>query len=82
MGHRALVFPPSPNQAASSIRTGTARSAALLGKRRLSMPTITNTRMAPQTRRRWWRQIVLGCGMVAPAWWVAMAIVGSLRYPG
>jgi hypothetical protein len=25
---------------------------------------------------------LLGCGIVAPAWWVAMDVVGSLRYPG
>jgi hypothetical protein len=25
---------------------------------------------------------LLGCGVVAPVWWVAMDIVGSLRYPG
>jgi hypothetical protein len=33
-------------------------------------------------RRRWWRQVLLGCGIVAPVWWVAMDVVGSLRYPG
>ena len=27
-------------------------------------------------------KILLGCGIVAPAWWVAMDMVGSLRYPG
>jgi len=25
---------------------------------------------------------LLGCGIVAPAWWVAMDVLGSLRYPG
>jgi hypothetical protein len=24
---------------------------------------------------------LLGCGIAAPAWWVAMDVVGSLRYP-
>jgi len=28
------------------------------------------------------RRILLGCGVVAPLWWVAMDVVGSLRYPG
>jgi hypothetical protein len=38
--------------------------------------------MAPHAGRRWWRQVLLGCGIVAPAWWVAMDVVGSLLYPG
>jgi hypothetical protein len=38
--------------------------------------------MAPQAEHRRWRQVLLGCGIVAPAWWVAMDVVGSLRYPG
>ena len=46
------------------------------------MATITTTKMAPHAGRRWWRQVLLGCGMVAPAWWAAMDVVGSLRYPG
>jgi Protein of unknown function (DUF998) len=46
------------------------------------MATITTPKMAPHTGRRWWRQVLLGCGIVAPAWWVAMDVVGSLRYPG
>jgi hypothetical membrane protein len=46
------------------------------------MATITTTKMAPQARRRWWRQVLLGCGIVASVWWVAMDVVGSLRYPG
>jgi hypothetical protein len=46
------------------------------------MATITTTKMAPQARRRWWRQVLLSCGIVAAAWWVAMDVVGSLRYPG
>lgn len=25
---------------------------------------------------------LLGCGIAGPAWWVAMDVVGSLRYPG
>ncbi|HEU5099455.1 MAG TPA: hypothetical protein VFU22_10580 [Roseiflexaceae bacterium] len=25
---------------------------------------------------------MLGCGIVASAWWVVMDVVGSLRYPG
>jgi hypothetical protein len=25
---------------------------------------------------------LLGCGIVGPAWWIAMDVVGSLRYPG
>lgn len=28
------------------------------------------------------RRVLLACGIVAPVWWVAMDIVGSLRYPG
>ena len=28
------------------------------------------------------RKILLGCGIVTAVWWVAMDIVGSLRYPG
>ena len=28
------------------------------------------------------RKILLGCGVVASTWWVAMDVVGSLRYPG
>ncbi len=27
-------------------------------------------------------KVLLGCGVVASAWWVAMDVVGSLRYPG
>lgn len=27
-------------------------------------------------------KVLLGCGVVAPVWWVAMDVVGSLRYPG
>ena len=83
MGDSALVFAPrSPDQAAASTLTDTTRSAALLGKRRLSMATITTPKLAPHARRRWWRQVLLGCGIVAPAWWVAMDVIGSLRYPG
>jgi len=44
------------------------------------MAILTNTRMAPHATRRWWQQVLLGCGIVAPAWWVAMDVVGSLRY--
>ena len=46
------------------------------------MVTMTTPKMSPHTGRRWWRQVLLGCGIVAPAWWVAMDVVGSLRYPG
>lgn len=46
------------------------------------MATITTTKMAPHAGRRWWRQVLLGCGIVASVWWVAMDVVGSLRYPG
>jgi len=46
------------------------------------MATVTTTQMAPQARRNWWRQVLLGCGIVAPAWWVAMDVVDSLRYAG
>jgi hypothetical protein len=46
------------------------------------MATITTTTMAPHARRTWWRRALLGCGIVAPVWWVAMDVVGSLRYPG
>jgi Protein of unknown function (DUF998) len=46
------------------------------------MATITTTKIAPSAGRRWWRQVLLGCGIVAPAWWVAIDVVGSLRYPG
>jgi hypothetical protein len=46
------------------------------------MATITTTQMAPHAGRRWWRQVLLGCGIVAPVWWVAMDVVGSLLYPG
>src|SRR5579884_928591 len=28
------------------------------------------------------RKFLLGCGILGPAWWVAMDVVGSLRYPG
>src|SRR6478609_2029118 len=28
------------------------------------------------------RNVLLACGVVAPVWWVAMDIAGSLRYPG
>jgi hypothetical protein len=28
------------------------------------------------------RKILLGCGILAAVWWVAMDVVGSLRYPG
>ena len=41
------------------------------------MATITTTKMAPHARRRWWRQVLLGCGIVGPAWWVAMDVVGA-----
>ena len=46
------------------------------------MATITTPKMAPRTGRRWWRQVLLGCGIVGPAWWVAMDVIGSLRYEG
>ena len=46
------------------------------------MATITTTQMAPHAGRRWWRQVLLGCGIVGPAWLVAMDVVGSLLYPG
>ena len=46
------------------------------------MATLTTTQLAPHAGRRWWRQVLLGCGIVAPAWWVAMDVVGSLRYAG
>jgi len=46
------------------------------------MAAVTTTQMAPHARRRWWRQVLLGCGIVAAAWWVAMDVVGSLRYEG
>jgi hypothetical protein len=46
------------------------------------MATMTATKKAPLAGRRWRRQALLGCGIVAPAWWVAMDVVGSLRYPG
>jgi hypothetical protein len=46
------------------------------------MATITTTQRAPYAGRRWWRQVLLGCGIVGPAWWVAMDVVGSLLYPG
>src|SRR5512133_3960079 len=83
MGHTAFIStPPSPDQAAASTRTNTARSAALLGERRRSMATITIPTMAPHAGRRWRRRVLLGCGIVAPAWWVIMDVVGSLRYPG
>lgn len=32
--------------------------------------------------RPWLTRVVLACGIAAPTWWVAMDIVGSLRYPG
>lgn len=32
--------------------------------------------------RRTARNVLLGCGIVAPVWWVAMDVIGSLRYPG
>src|SRR5690348_6684079 len=28
------------------------------------------------------RNVLLGCGIVAPLWWVAMDVIGSLRYSG
>ena len=28
------------------------------------------------------RKVLLGCGIVAPAWWVTLDVIGSLRYPG
>lgn len=28
------------------------------------------------------RKILFGCGIVAPMWWVAADVIGSLRYPG
>jgi hypothetical protein len=46
------------------------------------MAAITTTKLAPHARRRWWPQVLLGCGIVASVWWVAMDVVGSLRYPG
>jgi hypothetical protein len=80
MGDCAFVFaPPSPDQAAASTLTDTTRSAALLGERSLSMATITTPKLAPHAGRRWWRPVLLGCGIVAPAWWVAMDVLGSLR---
>ena len=45
------------------------------------MATITTTQMATHAGRRWWRQALLGCGIGASVWWVAMDVVGSLRYP-
>lgn len=46
------------------------------------MATRTTTKQAPHARRSWWQQVVLGCGIVAPALWGAMDVVSSLRYPG
>lgn len=46
------------------------------------MATITTTTMAPHAGRRWRQQALLGCGIVGPAWWVVMDVVGSMRYPG
>jgi hypothetical protein len=78
MNHTALVFAsPSPGQAAASTRIDTTRSAALKGERRLSTATITTTQMVLAAARRWWRRVVLGCGIVAPAWWIAMDAVSK-----
>jgi hypothetical protein len=46
------------------------------------MATITTPKITSHAGRRWWRQVLLGCGVVAPVWWVAMDVVGSLRYEG
>ena len=46
------------------------------------MATIPTTKIAPHAGRRWWWQVLLGCGIVAPVWWAAMDVVGSLRYEG
>ncbi|HEX6288767.1 MAG TPA: DUF998 domain-containing protein [Herpetosiphonaceae bacterium] len=46
------------------------------------MATITTPMMAPHVGRSWWRQGLLSCGIIASVWWVAMDVVGSLRYPG
>src|SRR5690242_7671015 len=75
-------FPTIPDTAAAITRTDTARSAALLGERRLSMATITTPKITSHAGHSWWRQVLLGCGVVAPVWWVAMDVVGSLRYEG
>lgn len=28
------------------------------------------------------RKALLGCGLIAPLWWVTLDVIGSLRYPG
>jgi Protein of unknown function (DUF998) len=46
------------------------------------MATITTTKMAPHAGRRWWRQGLLGCGIVSSVLYVATDVIASLRYPG
>ena len=44
------------------------------------MATITTTKVAPHAGRRWWRRALLGCGIVAPAWWSKRNPDGSYTY--
>jgi len=46
------------------------------------MATITTTKMAPHVGRTWWRQGLLGCGVVSSVLYVATDVIASLRYPG
>ncbi len=46
------------------------------------MATITTTKITPHAGRRWWRQGLLGCGIVSSVLYVATDVIASLRYPG
>lgn len=44
------------------------------------MATITTTKMAPRAGRRWWRQGLLGCGILASLLYVALTILGAMLW--
>lgn len=46
------------------------------------MTTITTTKMAPQARRRRWRQVLLVCGILSALLYVATDILGAMRWEG
>src|SRR5512147_1117945 len=83
MGHVALVFSRHPQTASLPAHAPTRPAGhTLAGESRLPMATITTTKLAPHAGRRWWRQGLLGCGIVSSVLYVATDLIASLRYPG
>lgn len=46
------------------------------------MATRTTRKTATRAERSWWRQSLLGCGIVSSVLYVATDVIASLRYPG